>query len=454
MNFRGVLHGVVTAGVICVALSGKLLADGSDAGRLQWPEWRGPDSNGVARTDAPLHWSNTQNIKWKTDIPGRGHSTPVVWEDRVFVTTAIPTKPAPNPPPDGGVGQRRRGGFGGGDGSPQPEHRFEVLCLDRRTGAILWQRTATTASPHEGAHATYGSFASNSPVTDGKRVWASFGSQGIYCYDLKGALVWKRDLGVQLRMRLQFGEGTAPVLDEDRLILLFDYEGDSFIVALDKNTGKELWRTARDERSNWSTPLIVDHKGTKQVVVSASNKVRSYDFKTGKLVWECSGLGANTIPAPVHSDGVVYVMSGFRSPKLMAIRLGKGGDLTGSDAILWSQTRGLSYTPSPVLYENRLYVLTDTGLLSCFNAITGEPAFQQARLPKPYNFKASPVAAGGKLYLASEDGDVVVVKLSDSFEVLATNTLDDEFFIASPVVVGGEILLRGRNRLYCISEKR
>jgi len=255
-------------------------------------------------------------------------------------------------------------------------------------------------------------------------------------------------------MKLQFGEGTAPVLDEGRLIITFDHEGDSFVLALDKNTGRELWRTARDEHSSWSTPLVLEHKGSKQVVVTASNKVRSYDITNGKLIWECAGLGANTIPQPVYQSGIVYVMSGFRSPKLMAIRLGKEGDLTGSDSVVWSQTRGLSYTASPVLNDNKLYVLTDSGQLSCFNATTGEPYYHQTRLPKPYNFKASPVGAGGKLYLASEEGDVIVLKMGEKFELLATNTMEDEFFIASPVIVDGEILLRGRNRLYCISEKK
>jgi len=206
--------------------------------------------------------------------------------------------------------------------------------------------------------------------------------------------------------------------------------------------------------STWSMPLVVDYAGSKQVVVSATNKVRSYDLKTGKVIWECAGLGGNVIPAPVHKDDVVYVMSGFRNPNLMAIRLGRTGDLTGSDAVLWSNTRGNSYTPSPVLSDDKLYTLTDTGMLSCYNASTGKPYYQMSRLPKPYSFKSSPVGANGKLYMASEDGDVVVVKMGDKFEVLATNTMNDEFFVATPAIVDGEIFLRGENTLYCISDKR
>ena len=414
----------------------------SDPG--QWPKWRGPDDNGMARTDAPLHWSDTENIKWKATIPGRGHSSPVLWGDKIFLTTAVPVAPVADSP-------RRRGG---GDTSAQPEHRFEVICLDKKTGKVLWQRTATTAAPHEGFHHMYGSFASNSPVTDGKRVYASFGSRGVYCYDLDGKLIWEKDLGVKMKMRLGYGEGVAPVLGGDALILGFDQETGSFIVALDKNTGAELWRANRDEVSNWAMPLVVDYAGSKQVVMAGTNKVRSYDLKTGKVIWECAGLGGNVIPAPVHKDDVVYVMSGWRNPNLMAIRLGRTGDLTGSDAVLWSNTRGNSYTPSPVLYDDKLYTLTDTGLVSCYNARTGAPYYQMSRLPKPYSFKASLVGANGKLYMASEDGDVLVIKMGEKFEVLATNTLNDQFFVSTPAIVDGEIFLRGQNTLFCISEKR
>jgi outer membrane protein assembly factor BamB len=410
----------------------------------------------MARGDAPTQWSLTENIKWKIPIAGRGHSTPVIWGDRIFLTTAVPIgEPPPKPAPpatDEAPGQRR--GRGPGNAGPQQEHRFDVLCIDRKTGAVVWQRTAKTAIPHEGFHNTYGSFASNSPATDGERVYAFFGSRGVYCYDFKGKLLWQSDPGVQLKMRLQFGEGVAPVLEADRVVLNFDHEGTSFIMALDKKTGKELWRTPRDEGSNWSTPLVVEHGGRKQIVVSATKKVRSYDFQTGKLMWECAGLGANTIPAPVYHAGVVIVMSGFRNPNLMAIRLGKEGDLTGSDAIMWTRNRGLSYTPSPVLFENKLYMLTDNGMISCVNATTGEPYYQLQRLPKPYNFKASPVGANGKLYLASEDGDVIVLRMGEKYEVIATNTMEDEFFVATPVIAQGEIFLRGKNTLYCVSEKK
>jgi outer membrane protein assembly factor BamB len=452
----------ILSGVVCVALLMATIASGL-APEKTWFYWRGPNIDGMAAGDAPLNWSDTKegskNIKWKIDIPGRGSSSPVLWGDQIFLTTAVktetaakPAAPAPETPPAappafGGRGGR---GFGLSTPGPQVEHKFVVMSIDRKTGKILWERTATTATPHEGHHPQYGSFASNSPVTDGKYVYAFFGSRGMYCYDLQGKLIWKKDFGVQMKMRMAFGEGMGPVISGDRLILVFDYDGDSFMVSLDKNTGEEKWRVNREEKSGWAAPLVVDYKGQKQIVVNGTNKVRSYDFASGKVIWECAGLGVNAIPHPVRQDDLIISMTGYQNPKLMAIRLGREGDLTGTDAIVWSQTKGNSYTPSPVLFDNKLYVLTDNGMISCYNARTGEPFYQQQRLPKTYSFKSSPVGANGKLYLASENDDVVVLKMGEKFEVLATNTMEDQIFIATPAIQDGEIFLRSLNRLYCI----
>lgn len=445
-------HIVVISFILALAV---VICDAQKSDQAHWPQWRGPSFNGMARGDAPTTWSDTTNIKWKTSIPGRGYSTPIIWGDRIFLTTAVPTgKPSVASTAQPTTVQADQRGRGPGDPGPQAEHKFDVLCLDRKTGTILWQKTAKIAIPHEGYHRTYGSFASNSAATDGRLVYASFGSRGVYAYDFKGKLIWEKDLGVQMKMRLAFGEGSAPLLLDDRLIVVFDHEAGSFIVALDKRTGKELWRAHRDEVSSWSTPLAINYGGQKQVVVPATRKVRSYDPDSGKLLWEAAGLGSNVIPVPVYQDGIVYVMSGHRDPRLMAIKLGKQGDLTGSDSIVWNHTRGLSYTASPILHDNKLYVLTDNGLMSAFNATNGEPYYSQVRLPQTYNFKASPVAANGKLYLATEHGDVVVAKMGEKFEVIATNTLTDQVFIATPVIVDGEIFLRGQNTLFCISEKR
>jgi outer membrane protein assembly factor BamB len=397
-----------------------------------WPYWRGPDADGMARGDAPLRWSDTEHIAWKVAIPGRGHSSPVVWGDRIFLTSAVPS-----------------GTAGRGSGGALIEHRFLVLCYDRQTGKQLWERVARVATPHEPHHSQYGSFASNSPVTDGRHVFAFFGSRGLYAYTLAGELAWRKDLG-RLTMFNTFGEGAWIAIEGDKLLVVLDHEGASFLVAVDKNTGRELWRAARQGNTNWSGPYVTTFNGRKQIVVSASREVVGYDLETGKRLWGARGLGQNTIPQPVAANGVVFVMSGFRDPNLMAIRLGREGDLTGTDAIVWQNQRGNSYSASPVLHDGILYVLTDTGMLSAFDALTGKPHYQLQRLPKPYQFKSSPVGANGKLYLASEDEDVIVVRLGPTFEVLATNTLHDQTFIATPAVVDGTIYLRGQNTLFAI----
>ncbi|MDZ4801542.1 MAG: PQQ-binding-like beta-propeller repeat protein [Bryobacteraceae bacterium] len=421
------------------------------AGDDDWLKWRGPDNNGVARGDAPLTWSDKENIAWKVPVAGKGHSSPVIWGNRIFLTAAVqndapPAARAEAAPAEGPGGRR-----GGPRGGPTPrEHKFVVLCIDRTSGKTIWEKVALMATPHESYHPTYGSFASHTVVTDGKMVWASFGSRGLYAYDFEGRLVWKKDVP-PMRMRMQFGEGAAPVLDGNTLYLKYDQTQGSYLLAVDKKTGKELWRADRgDVSDSWSQPLVVTHEGVKQLVVSGTPKTRAYNPETGAVIWEAVGLGANVIPAPVAANGMVFVMSGFRDPKLLAIRLGRTGDLTGTDAIVWTNERGNSYTPSPVLHDGKLYFLTDNGMLSCFDAATGKPFYQQQRLPKPYNFKASPVAANGKLYLSAENGDVIVVALGGEFRVLATNTLTDQVFIATPAVVAGTMYLRSQDSLFAV----
>ena len=414
-----------------------------------WPRWRGPNDDGMARGDAPVEWSDTKNLAWRVPIPGRGHSSPVIWSDKIFLTTAVPTSqdaPAATPAAPSAVTPDQAGGAGAGR-----EHKFVVLCLNRYTGKRLWERVATVATPHEGYHRGYGSFASNTPVTDGKHLYAFFGSRGLYCYDLNGKLIWQKQFP-PMHIILNLGEGVPTVLDGDTLYLKFDQEEGSCLVALDKRTGNELWRVPREEKSSWSPPLVVTHHGRKQVVVTAPYSVRSYDAATGKLVWECACVGRGVIPAPVAADGLVYVMTGYIDPNLAAIRLGRQGNLKGTDAIVWTNNRGNSYLPSPVLHEHKLYFVADNGMLSCLNAITGEPYYRQQRLPKPYNLKASPVGANGKLYLATEDEDVVVVKMGEKYEVLAVNTLKDQIFIATPAIAGGSLYLRSQDALFCIRE--
>jgi outer membrane protein assembly factor BamB len=288
-----------------------------------WFRWRGPNNDGMARGDAPIEWSMTKNVAWKLPVPGLGHSSPVVWGDKLFITTAVPLRPA-------AAGDSQQSGTGPGRGPRSAgmghEYSFRLLCIDRNTGKILWDREATKAVPHEGYHSTYGSYASNTPATDGKHVVAFFGSRGVYVYDLDGKAVWNKQFP-PMGMRLQFGEGVAPVLDGDSLYLKFDQQKGSYMLALDKTNGKQLWRVEREnEESSWSPPLVLTHGGRKMVIVSGDGKTRAYDPADGKVIWEAAGLGGNVIPAPVTSDGVVFVMSGFRKPNQLAIRQGREGD--------------------------------------------------------------------------------------------------------------------------------
>lgn len=396
-----------------------------------WHQWRGPNNNGVAESDAPLEFSATKNVKWRIPIPGKGHSTPVIAGRRLYLTTAVESE--------------------AGDGEGEfPLYDFLVLAFDKETGEEVWRRTATTARPHEGYHRRYGSFASNSPVTDGTILIANFGSRGVYAYDLEGETLWRKDLGL-LYMRNAFGEGVAPVLHADSLIIQNDHEGDSYIVILDKTTGEERWRAERDERSSWPQPIVVRHQGRDQLITS-STRVRSYDLESGDLIWEADGLGANAIPAVINvNDEMVIAMTGYRDPNLLAIRLGGEGDITDNpDFVKWTNDRGNAYTASPVLHDGILYFVTDRGMVSAFDAVTGEKFYHQQRLPQTYTFKSSPVATNGKLYLASEEGDVIVLKLGKTYEVLAVNEMGDEMFIASPVILDGKMYLRSQDELFCI----
>ncbi len=413
-----------------------------------WPQWRGPRATGVApASDPPASWSENENVRWKVALPGDGSASPVVWGDRVFVLSAVPDGSGEGS--GGGFFTRLRRRIMGTVGSGE-RLRFVVLALDRRDGSVVWERTAVEEPPHEGRHGT-GSWASASAVTDGEVVCAFFGSRGVYCYDLEGERLWGRDLG-DMRIRMGFGEGASPALHGDSLVVVWDHEGQSFITALDKRTGEERWRTDRDEMTSWSTPLVVEAPGGSQVVTSATDGVRSYDAATGRLVWEGEGVTMNAIPTPVAADGRVYLMSGYRGSRLYAVDLSAAsGDITGTDAIVWSLDRDTPYVPSPVLYDGTLYFTkSNSGVLSAYDATTGRHLFGPERLPGIRNLYASPVAAAGRLYITSRDGATAVLAAGDSLSVISVNHLDDEFD-ASPAVAGGEIYLRGRAFLYCIA---
>jgi outer membrane protein assembly factor BamB len=439
-----------------------------------WPTWRGSSGTGSAPgAQPPLQWSDSQNIKWKAAIPGLGFSTPIVWQDRIYLLTAIETAeedpaaksaaaaPTPPPPPkdgdakagDGKSRGGRRGGPSGGFGGgmkPIKYHEFVVLALDRGTGKTVWQKTARREVPHEGKHAT-NSFASASPTTDGQHLYAFFGSRGLYCYDLQGNLKWEKDLG-NMRTRGTFGEGASPALAGDKLIVSWDHEDGSFVVALDKQTGTEVWRKSRDEISNWSTPLIVEVGGKQQAIVAAARRTRSYDVATGEVVWEAGGLTENVIPTPVVGHGMVFLASGFRGNSIQAIKLTARGDVSESKDIVWHARKSAPYVPSPVLSGDRLYVgKSNDAFLSCLNAHTGEAFYQDQRLEGLRGVYASPVAANGYVYLVGREGAVMVIKDAPTFEVVATNHLSDRLD-ASPVMIGKELYLRGHQHLYCIAE--
>ena len=417
------------------------VAQAAPAAERFWPQWRGPLATGVAPlADPPLHWSETNNVKWKTPIPGEGNSTPIIWGNRVFVLSAIPTGKKPDAPV--------------ADNAPNEIFQWVVFCLDRAEGKILWQKVAREEAPHEGRQQN-NTFASASPVTDGKLLLAYFGSRGLHCYDFDGKLIWEKDFG-KMKTRMGFGEGSSPALSGDTVVVNWDTEGDDFIAALDKQTGKELWRRPRDEATGWSTPLILEFQGKKQVIVNATKKVRSYDLATGQELWSCVGQTANAIPSPVAGNGVVYLTSGFRGSAMQAIRLGREGDLTGTDAIIWSHDKGTPYVPSPLLVDNYLYVLQgNDAILTCFNAGNGEIYFDRERLEGIHSVYASPVSAKDHVYVLSREGTCVVLKKGPKVEVEAINQLEDEIghTDASMALVDHEAFIRTPRHLYCVEAK-
>jgi outer membrane protein assembly factor BamB len=405
-----------------------------------WPQWRGPLATGVAPdANPPTTWSETSNVKWKVKLPGEGSASPIVWDNLVFIETAIPT------------GKKTEAATAK-DEKPTEVYQFALLCIDRKTGNTLWQKVVKEEVPHEGYRPGEGSFASASPLTDGKNVYAFFGSEGLHCYDMKGNLKWEKDLG-KMQIKMAFGEGSSPALYGDTLVVNWDHEGGSFIVALNKDTGDEIWKKQRDEGTSWATPLIVKHDGKAEVITDASNKIRAYDLTSGKEIWECGGLTANVIPSPVADSGTVYCMSGFRGNALMAIRLGRTGDLTGTDAIAWRHDKYTPYVPSPLLYGDKLYFIANNkGMLSCLETKSGNVLMDAERFEDLKNVYASPVGADGRIYLAGRSGVTLVLKNSGKVDILATNKLEDGFD-ASPAIAGKELFLRGHNYLYCIAEK-
>ncbi len=414
-----------------------------------WHHWRGPSADGTSpRGKPPVKWDEKTNINWKTPLPGLGSSTPIVWGDLVFVLTAVDTgrqaDPAdiPNPNPR----------FEKKTTAPTTYHQFIVLAIDRATGEVQWKRVAAERVPHEGHHPTH-TYAAYSPTTDGKYLYVSFGSFGLYCYDFAGKLVWKRTDLPRLETRLGWGEGGALVVHGDSLIVNRDQEGASALYVLNTRTGETRWKADRDELTTWNTPLVVEHKGKTQVILTATKFIRGYDLADGHVLWKCGGLTINCIPSSLHFGDSVICMSGYRGAAAMSIPLDAKDDVTGSDKIRWSYKRGTPYVPSALLTGDRLYFTqSNDPLLTCLNAKTGEVILDRARLSGLSSMYASPVEADGRIYLTDRDGTTMVLERGDKLKVLSVNRLNEPID-ASPAVVGKQLFLRGAKHLYCLQEK-
>jgi outer membrane protein assembly factor BamB len=393
-----------------------------------WPQWRGPLGTGEApHARPPVEWGEGKNVSWKVALPGQGKSTPVIWGDVLYLTTAVEAAAKP--------------------GSLD----FALIALGRADGRVRWQRTLRTEPPHEGIHKD-GSYAGGSALTDGERVYAFFGSRGLYALSLDGQTLWQKDLG-RMQTRNAFGEGSSAAVHDGSLIVNWDHEGGDFVAAFDAKTGRERWKRERDEPTTWATPHVVVHDGRAQAVVGGTNKLQSYDLATGATVWEAPGLTLNVIPSPVSGNGVVYAMSGFRGNALRAIRLAEAkGTLAGPPGLAWSYDRDTPYVPSPLLYRDGLYFLkSNSGILTCLDARGGAPHYTE-RLDAVPNVYASPVAADGRVYVVGREGSTVVLAAGPKPQVLATNRLDDGFD-ASPALVDRELYLRGARHLYKIEAR-
>jgi outer membrane protein assembly factor BamB len=427
-------------------MRGFLLLLAVSAAAQNWPSFRGPDAAGVADGQRlPLQWSvaDSGNILWRTPIPGLAHSSPIVWGDRVFVTTAVSSRPDAS---------FRRGLFGAGDASDDnTPQKWQVLALDRNSGKLLWERTAFEGAPKQKRHVK-STYASSTPATDGEVVIAFFGSQGLYAYDLSGKLLWKRDLG---RLNVgaydlpdyEWGTASSPILYGDFVIVQCDQQKGSFLTALNRRTGETVWRTDRDELPSWGTPTVFQPPSAArrpELVTNGSNFIRGYDPQTGKELWKVGGSSKITAPTPVFSGDTIIVASG-RGPEapIFAIRAG------GSGEVAWHLERRGPYMPTPLIYGQYLYVLGNAGIFDCYDLKSGREIYRQRIPHQGSGFSGSPVASDGKIFLPSEDGDIFVVKAGPEFEVLGRNAMDDPL-MATPAIAGGMMFVRTQHTLWAI----
>lgn len=424
-----------------------------------WPAFRGPMASGISDgMAAPVKWDAEKgtNVAWKTPVAGISVSSPVIWGDKVFLTTSVSSDPK---------SEFRSGLYG--DTEPAKDnsaHTWKVLCLDLKSGRLLWERVAYQGVPKARRHPK-ASQSSPSPAVDGKRVVAWFGSEGLFAYDLNGKPLWKKDLGIIdagwfFDPDYQWGVASSPVLWHDRVYLQADQQKGSFVAAFDAAGGKELWRTGRDEIPTWGTPVVLEHEGKAQLVTNGTKGVRAYNPETGKVIWQYLGKNSEiTCPTPVLAHGLIYVVNGYPPAQpILAIRWGATGDITLKDGeesnagIAWSKMRGGSYLPSPLVYGDFLYICSNAGILSVYDAKTGERKYQQRIAGKGGAFSASPIASDGRIYLASEDGEVHVLKAGAAYELLATNPVG-EVLMGTPAITKGMLVVRGMKNVYAIAEK-
>src|SRR6266536_535243 len=426
--------------------------------KASWPSFRGPQASGMAeRQNLPDRWDGKtrENILWRTPIPGLAHSSPVVWGNRIFITSAVSSEPNAS---------FRPGLYGDGDASKdRSRHRWMIYALDKHSGKMLWERVAHQGEPVDKRHIK-STYANSTPATDGRIVVAWFGSQGVFAYDVNGRFRWKVDLG---RLDLgaydiptyEWGPASSPIIWNNLVMLQCDTQSDSFILALDANSGKTVWKTERDELPSWGTPTVAMTSVGPVLVANASNYIRGYDPRTGKELWRLGGSSKITAPTPVFSDDMFVIVSG-RAPErpIFAVKAGARGDLTlpegksSSEAIAWSHTGRGSYMPTPLIYNGILYVLANNGLLDAYNWQTGEELYRQ-RLPLVGSgFSASPVAADGKLYLSNEDGEMLVIAAGQKFAHIATNSMG-EMLMATPALSEGVMYVRSSTSLFAIGRK-
>jgi outer membrane protein assembly factor BamB len=413
-----------------------------------WPQFRGPESSGVADDPKlPDSWSSSKNVVWKTEIPGSGWSSPVVWGDRIFLTSVVSTV-APEEP--------KKGLYFGGNREtiPTDEHRWMVYAIDWKTGKIAWEREVQHGVPAS-SHHLKNTYASETPVTDGERVYAYFGNLGLFVFDMDGKPVWSHRWG-PFRTRYGWGTAASPVLYKDRIYVVNDNDDQSFLAALDTRTGKQIWRVERDEASNWSTPYIWETEHGPEIVTSGTRKVRAYDLD-GHLLWELGGMSSIVIPTPFAQHGLLFLASGYVGDDLrpvFAVRQGARGDIslkkdeTSNQSIAWYQRQAGPYNPSPLVYGDYYYTLFDRGIMTCHEARTGREVYGKQRIdPEASAFTASPWASNGKIFALSEDGDTFVMQAGAEFKVLGKNSLD-ELCMATPAVVRGNLIIRTATKLY------